>query len=613
MEGLTPLFATPTLTTHDYDKPTTTPDAHDAPAGDDGDGAAPMVSGALPPEVGGITDKITETSSDAPAADAKSLDADKTEPPAMMITAERARRLRFALDARELTVPSPVFSSVSLIVDHLSRLSLTADRDQDADDLGDMLDLSYSQALTLVEYLHTGKPRPGILVTELLTVKQNLFHKSPVGKATLSASPTPPSPLGSDAGVALVQALTDSVKGLHSSSRPGINHYQAKDQLSGHPPSFWVDMDKKQYGARFVPCPDYMVAVNTAPLDPRGLAARPLITVGRVQGLLEKVFGKPETWPDVRSPLLAKLGIVFVHFAGSALLNGTDLPSSLQIGELEVGSLLDDACASISSLSADIAVHRQDGRPNAVDILRAIDRRCAVPLVAIDATWFSLKVESGESLLALWDRVRAAGARCNRSYTAIVERVQQILYAEALTNSNTVARMAYDFLGEVADKYTDAAALEMMLRTRLLSKEILIPESRKERPPRPRSAAGMDEPAVLATSPTSTGYDITVGLKAYREVHGKEFNDGQLPGMGAQQTCAFCIHFGAKPGDFVDFDPSNPRPAGKINRHNPWRCPKYPRFCDELIAAKPSLLKCELCRRIENIAEVREAAIKESA
>ena len=73
----------------------------------------------------------------------------------------------------------------------------------------------------------------------------------------------------------------------------------------------------------------------------------------------------------------------------------------------------------------------------------------------------ALQVEPGESLLALWDRVRAAGARCNRTFAAIVERVQQILYSEALTNSNTVARMAYDFLTEVSDKYTDAAALEM--------------------------------------------------------------------------------------------------------------------------------------------------------
>ena len=43
------------------------------------------------------------------------------------------------------------------------------------------------------------------------------------------------------------------------------------------------------------------------------------------------------------------------------------------------------------------------------------------------------------------------------------------------------------------------------------------------------------------------------------------------------------------------------------------RCPKYPRFCDELIAMKPSLSKTELCRRIDNISEVREAALKETA
>lgn len=162
-------------------------------------------------------------------------------------------------------------------------------------------------------------------------------------------------------------------------------------------------------------------------------------------------------------------------------------------------------------------------------------------------------------------------------------------------------------------KYNHAAALEMMLRTRLLSKDALIPEARKERQPRPRLNLGADDPTVLATSPTSAGYDITVGLKAFHEVTGKAFNNGQLPGMGAQQTCVFCIHFGAKPEDFVDFNPSNPRPAGKINRHNPWRCPKYPRFCDELIAQKPSLVKNELCRRIDNIAEVREAALKDMA
>ena len=171
--------------------------------------------------------------------------------------------------------------------------------------------------------------------------------------------------------------------------------------------------------------------------------------------------------------------------------------------------------------AADIAAHRQNGQPNAVDILSAIDRRCAVPLVSIDSTWFALKVESGESLLALWDRVRAAGARCNRTYTAIVERVQQILYAEAQTNSNMVARMAYDFLGEVADKYHDAAALEMMLRTRLLSRDVILPEVRKERQTRPRPGSGTDELAnvpssVLATSPSSAGYDITVGLKAFQ-------------------------------------------------------------------------------------------------
>ena len=117
----------------------------------------------------------------------------------------------------------------------------------------------------------------------------------------------------------------------------------------------------------------------------------------------------------------------------------------------------------------------------------------------------------------------------------------------------------------------------------------------------------------LATSPSSAGYDITVGLKAFRDVTGKAFNDGELPGIGAQPTCVFCIYFGAKAEDFVDFNPSNPRPAGKINRHNPWRCPKYPKFCDDLIAKKSSLVKNELCRRIENIAEVREAALKEMA
>ena len=116
---------------------------------------------------------------------------------------------------------------------------------------------------------------------------------------------------------------------------------------------------------------------------------------------------------------------------------------------------------------------------------------------------------------------------------------------------------------------------------------------------------------VLATSPTSAGYDITVGLKAYYETTGETFNGGQLPATGAQPTCCFCVYFGAKPEDFVDFNPSDPRPAGKINRHNPWRCGKYPRFCDELIVKKPSLKKAELCRRIDNIAEVREAALKE--
>ena len=118
MEDLT-LFETPTLTTDVHDKPTT---GHDAPAGADGDGAAPMVPGALLPEEGGITMKTTETPSDASAAGAKPPDADETNPMATMPVGERADRLRAALETRQLAVEPPVFDSVALIVSHLTSL-----------------------------------------------------------------------------------------------------------------------------------------------------------------------------------------------------------------------------------------------------------------------------------------------------------------------------------------------------------------------------------------------------------------------------------------------------------------------------------------------------------
>ena len=148
--------------------------------------------------------KITETLPDASAADAKSPDADEANPMTTMPVGDRVDRLRAALEIRRLSVDPPIFESVSIIVSILVGWTPTKNPDNDADDLGDMADISYGLAKTVVNYLLSGKPRPGVLITELLTVKNNQFLKSPVGKAAMSASLTPASPAGSDANAALV-------------------------------------------------------------------------------------------------------------------------------------------------------------------------------------------------------------------------------------------------------------------------------------------------------------------------------------------------------------------------------------------------------------------------
>ena len=103
------MFETPDVTTDVKDKTTT--DAHDALAGADGDGAEPMVSGALQAKEGGTPMKITESLSEASAADVKTPDSDEANPMMTMIVAERVDRLRTALETRRLTVDPPIYDS----------------------------------------------------------------------------------------------------------------------------------------------------------------------------------------------------------------------------------------------------------------------------------------------------------------------------------------------------------------------------------------------------------------------------------------------------------------------------------------------------------------------
>lgn len=173
---------------------------------------------------------------------------------------------------------TPIHYFVLSIATILTDFEPTKNLDEDADNLADVADIFFGTARTLMvdgvrALWGTSTHRPGVLVGELLTVKGHQFLHSPAYKAAKSASLTPPSPVGSDANVALVQAFTDSLKGLRSASRPDTDHNQAKIELMHHKPSFWIDIHRKQYGARFIPCPEYAAAVNTAPLDPRSLTA----------------------------------------------------------------------------------------------------------------------------------------------------------------------------------------------------------------------------------------------------------------------------------------------------------------------------------------------------
>lgn len=186
-----------------------------------------------------------------------------------------------------------------VILNILSSFKLTSHPEADADDLCDLTNLRPGLSNALTSYLYYGHPRPGALITDILTVKSHQFFNSPAGKAVKAASLTPPSPSGSDANISLAQAFTESIKELQASSRPETDHHKVKLALTPYPPFFWADMDRKQYGARFIPCPEYSVAVKTTPLDPRGLAARPLITVGRVHRQIAITLAGP-TYPILR-------------------------------------------------------------------------------------------------------------------------------------------------------------------------------------------------------------------------------------------------------------------------------------------------------------------------
>ena len=127
---ITSAFSTPDATT---DVHKTSHDSHDAPAGADGDGDAPMVSGAHLPKEGGTPMKSTETLPESSADDAKIPDPDY-EPPSSTIVGGRIDRLRLALESRRVGLEPAVFDSVVVIVNVLTRLTLTMDPDTDVDD-----------------------------------------------------------------------------------------------------------------------------------------------------------------------------------------------------------------------------------------------------------------------------------------------------------------------------------------------------------------------------------------------------------------------------------------------------------------------------------------------
>ena len=146
MEDLSTVFSTPDATTDEYDKTT---DSHDAPAGADGDGDAPMVSGAHLPEEGGTTMKFTEDTPESSTDDDKMKPDPSADPPSSAIVDERIEKLNLALQARRVSAEPAVFDSVVVIVDCLTRFTMAPDPVDIADEIEDLTGLPFGLARKL--------------------------------------------------------------------------------------------------------------------------------------------------------------------------------------------------------------------------------------------------------------------------------------------------------------------------------------------------------------------------------------------------------------------------------------------------------------------------------
>lgn len=386
----------------------------------------------------------------------------------------------------------------------------------------------------------------------------------------------------------------------------------ARKAIVDNEPPFYTDLPTVDYGGAAIPLNPWRDISLTAPLDRQGLIARPLVTPGKLAGMLAGVTKDPSLYPQTYNSMLVDVGTLYAYNLGTYVLEKMPVADAVRAADADAARVVTEACRSVPGLRADVLeVARTQSGDTAV-LIRALSRHFAPVTIMDEAVWWRLDAKPGETLAELFARIRDIAARQDKPYHELTRRMDTILFELCKSPSATsmVAVIANDFKNKHQTAYC-GADLAKLLHGETLHMTALV----KAAPPGGGGALkrrGEEDPltGTLITRSAKVARNVILGFDAYKLAKGADFNGGIIPPPKVVDECPFCVLFGVTSFKaWIENDTDRPNMVTTVYKHNPWKCAKYEKFVNELCKECPDAnIDAAAClRAIDNPMEVARA------